>query len=122
MGIFEIDKRKMQEGLYFKEQHEYVVELFALDDAAFGEGTWRDFKIKACALLIGLYLLRFMLGFRMPSWIDVAAIGVACVLLVEAVARVAVSFNDDSRKSAFTGILKHLFLLGLIIVAVGYAG
>jgi hypothetical protein len=127
-----MSKHRFQEGLYFKEQHEYVIDLFTLDKSAlsfgeqekgaFEEGTLQQFRLKAFAFLMAMFLLGFMLDIRLPGWLELVALAAVCFLMVDVVIRVVSGFNEESRKAAFTGMLKYVLLLAGIIVVVGYVG
>ena len=125
-------KWQLQEGMYFKEQHEYFLDLFSLDKDAFSvsesgknifdEGTIKDFRLKTVGFVLVLFLLRFMLDIQLPAWFEIIALGVACFILVEGVIRVVTGFNDDSKKTALPGIFKYIFILFAAIVVISYVG
>ena len=125
-------KPHFQEGMYFKEQHEYLLDLFSLERDAFTvggsggnvfeEGTIKDFKMKAFGFLAFLFLMKFLLDIQIPAWFEIIALAAICFIVVEIVIRLITMFNDSSRRSAFIGIFGFIVLLGAAIVVISYVG
>ncbi len=125
-------KPHFQEGMYFKEQHEYLLDLFSLERDAFTvggsggnvfeEGTIKDFKMKAFGFLAFLFLMKFLLDIQLPSWFEIIALAIACFIVVEIVIQVISRFNESSRRSAFGGIAFSIAILMAVIMVIGYVG
>lgn len=123
-------KAHFQESMYFKEQHEYFLDLFSLEKDAFTvgggggnifeEGTIQDFRMKAFGFIVFLFLMKFLLDIKLPQWFEIIALAVICFFLVEGVIRLITSFNEQSKRSAFSGIFMYIFILLAIIMVVSY--
>ena len=125
-------KNRYQEGMYFKEQHEYFLDLFSLENDAFGvgagqgnvfsEGTIKDFKIKAFGFIFMLFALRFLLDIQLPPWFMLITLAAVCFLMIEGVTRVVNDFNEIVKKKAFIGVFGFVFLFIGLIWVIGYVG
>ncbi|MBI4149891.1 hypothetical protein HY488_00645 [Candidatus Woesearchaeota archaeon] len=125
-------KTHFQESMYFKEQHEYFLDLFSLEKDAFTvggsggnifeEGTIKDFKLKAFGFLVFLFFMKFLLDIQLPAWFEIIALGIVCYLLVEVVIRIVNGYNAQSKKSAFFGMFKYTTLLIAVIMVISYVG
>ncbi len=123
-------KSHFQEGMYFKEQHEYFLDLFSLEKDAFSvggsgknvfeEGTIKEFRLKAAVFLVGLFFFKFLFDIRLPGWLEIGAIIIMCFLFIEGVIRAVSLFNEQARKTAFHGIFLCILALSAIIMVIGY--
>jgi len=121
-------KIQIQESMWFKEQHEYVMDFFSLEKNAFtmgkkelfGEDTAVQFRNKALMTLVMLFFFKFLFDIRVPGIVDVIGMLIGFVLMIEALIRFSHSFNDSTKKEGVTAITKYLALLLIFIIVWGY--
>ena len=123
-------KNKYQESMYFKEQHEYFLDLFSLEKDAFSfggsnqhvleGGTLQDFRLKTFGFLIALFFLKFLFDIKLPPWFEIIITGIICFLIVDIIIRIVNAFNESIKKRVFFTFCTYLLLLTAVIVVMGF--